>query len=471
MKICFIGAGSLGFTRNLLTDIMSVPELRGAEISFTDINAHNLEMVTALCQRDLEANGISTKIVSTLNRREAFAGANYVINCVRIGVLEAFTTDVEIPLKYGVDQCVGDTLCIGGIMYGQRVVAAMMDFCKDMREVCAPNVLHLNYSNPNAMATWACNTFGGINTIGLCHGVMHGEWQIADALGCKREELDYICAGINHQTWYLSVKKDGVEQREKLLAAFEAHPVLSKQEKVRIDVLRRFGYYSTESNGHLSEYLAWYRKREDELAGWIDLSEWIHGETGGYLRDCSGRRDWFIQDYPNAMNAPPKKYDGTDRGNEHGSYIIEALETRRPHRGTFNVINNGCIPNLADDCVVEVPCYADGNGISVPAVGALPDGPAAICQQSVNVQRLAVKAALTGDVWLLRQAALLDPLTGAVCTPREIDQMVDEMLIAQAQWLPQYADGIKEAKARWAQAEKDGTLIPPRAYKGVPRPA
>lgn len=467
MKISFIGAGSLGFTRNLLTDIMSVPELRGAEISFTDINPHNLEMVTALCQRDLEANGILTKIQSTLDRREAFTGANYVINCVRIGVLDAFTLDVEIPLKYGVDQCVGDTLCIGGIMYGQRVIAAMKDFCKDMREMCAPDVLHLNYSNPNAMATWACNEFFGVNTIGLCHGVMAGEWQIAEALGCKREELDYICAGINHQTWYLSVKKDGVEQRDKLLEAYEKHPVLSNQEKVRIDVLRRFGYFSTESNGHLSEYLAWYRKREDELAGWIDLSVWIHGETGGYLRDCSGRRDWFVQDFPNAMNAPPKKYDGTDRGHEHGSYIIEALETRRPHRGTFNVVNNGCITNLPDDCIVEVPCYADGNGISVPAVGPLPDGPAAICAQSVNVQRLAVKAALTGDAWLLRQAALLDPLTGAVCTPREIDQMVDEMLIAQEQWLPQYAPAISEAKKRWAEAEKTGTLIPPREYKGV----
>ncbi|MCL2204853.1 MAG: alpha-glucosidase/alpha-galactosidase [Defluviitaleaceae bacterium] len=467
MKICFIGAGSLGFTRNLLTDIMSVPELRGAEIAFMDINAHNLEMVTALCQRDLEANGIQTKIQATLDRREAFRDANYVINCVRIGVLEGFTTDVEIPLKYGVDQCVGDTLCIGGIMYGQRVVAAMLDFCKDMREVSAPDVLHLNYSNPNAMATWACNEYGKVPTIGLCHGEMHGEYQIAEALGHKRSELDFICAGINHQTWYISVKKDGVELTPQLLAAYERHPVLSKQEKVRIDIMRRFGYFSTESNGHLSEYLAWYRKREDELADWIDLSVWIHGETGGYLRDCSGRRDWFIQDYPNAMAAPPKVYDGSQRGEEHGSYIIEALQTRRMYRGHFNVVNGGCIANLAPDCIVEVPCYADGNGISVPAVGPLPDGPAAICQQSVNVQRLAVKAAIEGNVWLLKQAALLDPLTGAVCTPREIDQMVDEMLIAQEQWLPQYAGALPQIKKNWAKAEQEGRLIPPKQYTGV----
>jgi len=167
---------------------------------------------------------------------------------------------VEIPLKYGVDQCVGDTLCIGGIMYGQRVVNAMMDFCKDMREVSRPDVLFLNYANPNAMVTWAANKYGGVNTIGLCHGVEGGHWLIAYALGLKQEEVDVICAGINHQTWYVQVKRNGEDLTGKLLEAFENHPELSQREKVRIDMLRRFGYFSTESNGHLSEYVSWYRK-------------------------------------------------------------------------------------------------------------------------------------------------------------------------------------------------------------------
>jgi len=469
LKICFIGAGSLGFTRQLLADCMTVPELRHAQISFMDINQRNLDMVTQLCQRDLEANGITTKIHATLNRREAFKDANYVINSVRIGLLEAFETDVEIPLKYGVDQCVGDTLCIGGIMYGQRVVAAMLDFCKDMREVSAPDVLHLNYSNPNAMATWACNTYGGIPTIGLCHGEIHGESQIADVLGCKREDLDIICAGLNHQTWYISVKKDGVEMTDRLLEGFEKHPVYKEQEKVRIDILRRFGYYSTESNGHLSEYLAWYRKRPEEIASWIDLSGWIHGETAGYLRVCREGRNWFVSDFPNFMAAAPKKYETAERGLEHASYIIEALETRRGYRGHFNVMNNGCITNLPDDCVIEVPCYVDGNGLSVPQVGDLPDGCAAICAQSVSVQRLAVKAAVAGDVQLLKQAALLDPLTGAVCNPPEVWQMVDEMLIAQEKWLPQYSKAIAQVKKDWKNAETSGTLIPPKDYKGAAR--
>jgi hypothetical protein len=208
-KIAFIGAGSLVFTRTLFTDIMSVPEFRDISIAFTDINEQNLKSVTQLCQRDLETNGIKTKIQATLDRREAFKDARYIINCVRIGGLEAFETDIDIPLKYGVDQCVGDTLCTGGIMYGQRVIAEVLDFCKDIREVAEKDAILLNYSNPNAMVTWACNKYGGVRTIGLCHGEIHGEAQIANVLGIPREELDIICAGINHQTWYISVKHKG----------------------------------------------------------------------------------------------------------------------------------------------------------------------------------------------------------------------------------------------------------------------
>ena len=178
-KVAFIGAGSIGFTRQLLSDLLTVPEFSDIEVAFTDINPDNLRMVTQLCQRDIDENGLSIRIQSTLDRREAFRGAKYVINCVRIGMLEAFATDVEIPLKYGVDQCVGDTLCIGGIMYGQRGVNAMLDFCRDIREVAALGCIMLNYSNPNAMMTWAANKYGKVPTYGLCHGVQHGHSQIA----------------------------------------------------------------------------------------------------------------------------------------------------------------------------------------------------------------------------------------------------------------------------------------------------
>ena len=466
-KLTIIGAGSLTFARTLFTDIMHVPELRGIEVAFTDINQDNLDRVTRLCQRDLEANGIPTKIHATLDRREALRGARYIVNCVRIGGLEAFEQDIDIPLKYGVDQCVGDTLCIGGIMYGQRGIAAVLDFCKDIREVAEPGALLLNYSNPMAMLTWACIKYGGVRTIGLCHGEIHGETQIANVLGLKdRHELDVTCAGLNHQTWYLSVKYKGEEMRDRLLEGFENHPVYKNTEKVRIDVLRRFGYYSTESNGHLSEYVSWYRKRPDEIEKWIDLSSWINGETGGYLRETRENRNWFETDYPKLLAEPPKDYNDGVRSSEHGSYIIEALETGRAYRGHFNVMNNGTISNLPDECIVEVPCYADGNGISVPRVGDLPLGCAAVCSQSVWVQKLSVEAAVHGDITLLRQAAMMDPLTGAVCNPPEIFQMVDEMLVAEAEWLPQYAGAIAEAKERLA----NGPLIPTNeGYRGAVR--
>lgn len=466
-KLAIIGAGSLVFCRTLFTDIMSVPEFRDIEIAFTDINKDNLEKVTGLCQRDLEANGITTKIQATTDRREAFKNARYIVNCVRVGGLPAFEMDIDIPLKYGVDQCVGDTLCIGGIMYGQRVIAQMLEFCKDIREVAEPGAIMLNYSNPNAMVTWACNKYGKVKTIGLCHGEVHGENQIAEVLGLKdRKELDVICAGLNHQTWYLSVKYKGEEMRDKLLEGFLKHPVYSEEEKVRIDILKRFGYYSTESNGHLSEYVSWYRKRPDEIKDWICLSNWIHGETGGYLRETRESRDWFETDYPKLLLEPPKKYDGSDRGQEHCSYIMESLETGRIYRGHFNMMNEGCITNLPDECVVEVPCYVDGNGISVPQVGDLPLGCAAVCSQSVWVQKMAVEAAVHGDVQLLKQAALMDPLTGAVCNPPEVWQMVDEMLVAQAEWLPQYAEAIEQAKKNLAS----GNLIPTKeGYRGAVR--
>ena len=456
-KIAFIGAGSIGFTRTLICDLLSVSEFSDIEVAFTDINQNNLDMVTQLCQRDIDSNGLKIKIHSTLNRREALKDAKYVISCVRIGGLEAFETDINIPLKYGVDQCVGDTLCAGGIMYGQRGINATLDFCKDIREVCQKDVLFLNYANPNAMMTWAANHYGKVNTIGLCHGVQGGHWQIADVLGLPVEEVDIICAGINHQTWYTQIKRKGEDMTGKLLEAFENHPIYSKTEKVRIDILKRFGYYSTESNGHLSEYVSWYRKRPDEINDWISLDSWINGETGGYLRVCTEGRNWFESDFPNWLKADPKKYDGTQRSHEHGSHIIEGLETGRVYRGHFNVVNNGTITNLDNDSIVEVPGYVDANGVNIPKVGPLPLGCAAVCAQSINVQRIAVEAAVKADRNLLIQAMMLDPLTGAVCNTDEIEQMVDEMLVAVASedltqkygyLLPQYKDEIAKAKIR-----------------------
>ncbi|MBQ5973809.1 MAG: alpha-glucosidase/alpha-galactosidase [Oscillospiraceae bacterium] len=470
-KIAFIGAGSVGFTRKLLGDLLTVPEFSDVEVAFTDINPRNLDMVYRLCQRDIEANGLDIRISCTLDRREAFRGAKYVINAVRIGMLEAFEKDIDVALRYGVDQCVGDTICAGGIMYGQRGVHAMLDFCRDIREVALPGCLLLNYSNPNAMMTWAANQYGGVPTVGLCHGVQGGHRQIAEALGYRQDEVDIVCAGINHQTWYVKVSHEGEDLTGKILEAYENDPKLSRTEKVRIDMLRRFGYYSTESNGHLSEYLAWYRKRPDEINRWLDHEGgWSNGETGGYLRVCREGRNWFETDFPNWLAAPARRFTPENRSQEHGSYIIEGLETGRVYRGHFNVVNRGAITNLPDDCIVEVPGYVDRNGINIPRVGDLPLGCAAVCSQSVWVQRLAVEAAVRADRALLIQAMMMDPLTGAVCNPPEIEQMVDEYLIEEAEWLPQYAEEIERAKARMARRHETGTfLADKRDYAGAAR--
>ena len=484
IKIAMIGAGSIGFTRKLMHDILAVPELADTHFAFMDINASNLDMVVQLAQRDIDANGLPATITPTTDRRAAIADADYVISVVRQGGLAAFQLDIDIPLKYGIDQCVGDTLCAGGIMYGQRTIPALLDVCADIRALAKPDALFLNYSNPMAMNVWACNQYGGVRTVGLCHGVQGGHWQItrcieewakreglisADAT-LHRDDVDIICAGINHQTWYTQVQWRGIDMVPRMLDLFEGHPEYPTTEKLRIDMIRRFGYYTTESNGHVSEYVPWYRKRPDEINDWIDLSSWINGETGGYLRVCTEGRNWFETDFPNWLKQEPPRIAPQRRSEEHGSYIIEGLETGRPYRGHFNVINQGHITNLPDGCCIEIPGYVDKNGLNMPVVGDLPLACAATCAASVQVQRMAVEAAIHGDVMLLKQAMLHDPLTAAVCNPEEIWQMTDEMLVAQARWLPQYQEHVPAAQARLQEAERNNTRAQLREnWKGAAR--
>ncbi len=471
-KIAFIGAGSVGFTRRLISDILTVKELRDIEIALMDIDRDNLDRVRQLIEKDLKGNGCDkVKLSTTLDRTEALKDAKYILNVVRIGGLEAFEKDISIPLEYGVDQCVGDTLGPGGIMYGQRGISFMLGLCKDIKEFACPDALLLNYANPNAMMTWAAQVYGGVKTLGLCHGVQHGAHLIADALKIPFEEIDYSCVGINHQTWYTDYRHNGksIPQSE-ILAALEADEKIRDDEKCRIDMMKRFGYFSTESNGHLSEYLPWYRKRPEELGKWISTSSWIQGETAGYLRVNLEDKAWFKEDFPKWLAEDHFKYDDEHRSEEHGSYIIEGLETGRIYRGHFNLPNEHAITNLPEDAVVEVPCYVDRNGIHVPQHGDLPDGCAAVCSTSISVQRLATRAAVEGNIDLLRQAMMMDPLTGAVCNPPEIWQMTDEMLIALAEWMPQYAEEVERARARIVESKKDGSYIPTnKGYLGAVR--
>ncbi len=483
LVIAFIGAGSVGFTRGLLKDFLGVPEFAATKFRFMDTSAKNLDMVATLCRKDIESNNLPATVHATTDQVEALKDADYVISTFRVGGLEAFQDDIDIPLKYGIDQCVGDTICAGGIMYHQRNAPVFMRLCADIKAHAKPGAILLNYANPMAMNTWLCNTYGGVQTIGLCHGVQGAHWQIANCIQrwaieqgllkegdtIHRRDVDVIAAGLNHQTWFLKAEWRGKDFIPLLPELFENHPEYQKSEKVRIDVLKRFGYYSTESNGHLSEYLAWYRKRPQDIAKWIDTSCWIHGETGGYLRICTEGRNWFEHDYPAWLADKSPEFGPTNRGEEHGSYIIEGLETGRIYRGHFNVINDHHISNLPNGCVVEIPGYVDRTGIHCPKVGDLPLGCAATCSSSVRVQQMSVEAARKGDANLLKLAMLHDPLVGAVCSPEEVWQLADEMLVAQAEWLPQYAAEIPLAKARLAEHDRNGTRVALSTSTGAAR--
>jgi alpha-galactosidase len=483
LKIAMIGAGSIGFTRRLMGDMLAVPEFADTTFAFTDISERNLDMVTQLAERDIQANKLPAKIQSTPDRRAAIADSDYVICMIRQGGLEAFQYDIDVPLKYGVDQCVGDTLCAGGIMYAQRTIPALLDFCHDIRELAKPDALFINYANPMAMNTWACNKYGGVTTIGLCHGVQAAHHQIARAVEewaratgqigpdekVHRREVDASFAGINHQTWCIQAIWRGIDIIPMMYELLSGVEDFRRTEKVRLDVLKRFGYYSTESNGHLSEYVPWYRKRVQDIPSWIDTSDWIHGETGGYLRVISEARNWFEYDFPNWMAAEPPVFGPHNRSEEHGSFIIEGLETGRPYRGHFNIVNQGHITNLPNGCVIEIPGYVDRTGIQMPVVGDLPLACAATCAASIRVQEMAMEAAVAGDVTLLKQAMLHDPLTAAVCTPEEIWQLTDDMLVALAPWLPQYGGEPAQAAARLAEAERTGTRVKLSDSRGAVR--
>ncbi|MBN2046305.1 MAG: alpha-glucosidase/alpha-galactosidase [Anaerolineaceae bacterium] len=438
IKVAIIGAGSLTFCQQLVSDILCVPELRDTEFRFMDINPEGLEMAASIARKFIADNGQAASVVDTLSQREAISGADYVISLVRVGGLEAFEKDIEIPLKYGVDQCVGDTLAPGGIFYALRTIPVLLDIAKDMREVAKPNAILINYSNPMAMNTWALRRAGGVPVIGLCHGVQGGHYQIAMALGLPQDEVDFNCVGINHQTWYTQVSYKGMDLLPFLSEAFKKHPDLSRDEKVRIDILDRFGYYSTESNGHLSEYVPWYRKRPEEIDSWISYTSWINGQTGGYLKVCREGADEYRKNYPKMMSGELPLREFGKRTSEHASYIIEALETGRTYRGHFNVANTGLISNLLDGCTVELPCYVDRTGVHPAWMGDLPQACAATCSNTIRVQEMVVEAALTGNKELVKLAVLHDPLTGAVCNPPEVWAMCDEMFEALAQWMPQF---------------------------------
>ncbi len=438
-KIAMIGAGSVVFCRKLVNDILSVPELRDCTFHLMDIDPERLALVEKLIKKIVKTEGFPTKVAATTDRKDALKDARYVVVMIQVGGLEVYRMDYEIPMKYGVDQCIGDTLGPGGVFRALRTFPILLDMAKEMEELCPPDAIPLNYSNPMAMNTWAIFDNSPVNVVGLCHGVQGtAEW-MARMIGAPMEQIDYLCAGINHMAWFLKFRRNGRDAYaafKKVLS--DREEVAAENERVRVHMMENFGYFMTETSGHLSEYVPWYRKRKDLMDQFMGPG--FGGESGYYLKLCEENLDRYLDDV-NQQIAGEKPAKLTARSTEYCSYIIEARETGRLFRFNGNVRNTDLITNLPDGCCVEVPCFVDRLGIHPVHIGDLPPQCAAACRSNVTVQELAVKGGTTGDRELVFQAVLHDPLTAAVCGIDDVRKMVEELFEAEAKWLPQFAKG------------------------------
>lgn len=431
-KIAMIGAGSLVFCKTLMEDFLGTPALAGSEYRLMALTHKRLDKMKGFVERMIKDNGIHATVTATTDRREALRGADYVVVMIQVGGVDAFQVDYEVPMKYGVDNCIADTMGAGGIFRAQRHIPALLEIAKEMRELC-PHALLLNYANPMAMCCWALGTVQGLRFVGLCHGVQTTMDLIASYTGHKKEEIDFVAAGINHMAWFLRLEKDGKDLYPLLKSNFEK-PGFYANEKVRGEVMRHFGYFMTESTGHLSEYLPYFRKNRKALELYCD-EPGFGGETGAYYHYCRMIDDKF-------QKMDPLSIESTKLGKrsaEYCSHIIEAEVTGNVFRLNGNIRNDAYITNLPDGCCVEVPIYVDRTGLHPTHIGALPSPLAALNMTNVLVQGLSVEAALAGDPELLFQAVALDPLTAAGLTLKEIRDMTSEMLEAQRAWLPQYA--------------------------------
>ncbi|MFD1678125.1 alpha-galactosidase [Alicyclobacillus fodiniaquatilis] len=430
-RVAIIGAGSVVFCKTLILDIMATSALEDTEFVLMAPSTSKTSQVKAYADSVIAANGLKAQVSVTTDRREALKGANYVICSFQIGGVAAFEMDYKIPLRYGVDQCIGDTLGPGGIFRALRSIPVILDVARDMEELC-PDATLLNYVNPMAMICWALGETK-IKFVGLCHGVQTTLDLISSYVGVPKQEIDYTCAGINHMGWFTKLTHYGEDLYPILREKFE-QPAFYVNEKVRGEVFRHFGYFMTESTGHLSEYVPWFRKNQQALALYCDEPS-FGGASGAYYTWC----DYVANKYKEQNVLADEPVALPPRSVEYCAYILEALETGKTFRFNGNVRNDGMIANLPSECCAEGPIFADKNGLNKVLIGDLPPQCAALNMTNINVQRLAVLAAKSGDPETVVQACALDPLTSSVLTLKEIREMVSEMLSAEREWLPQFA--------------------------------
>jgi alpha-galactosidase len=431
-KIAMIGAGSIVFCKTLMSDIMATEALAGSEFALMSRTPEKLRRMEEFGRRMLKDNGLPGAVWSTLDRREAIKDADFVVVMLQVGGVEAFEYDYKIPLKYGVDQCVADSLGPGGVFRGLRTIPVLVDIARDMQELARPGAIMLQYANPMAANCLALGKASKAAFVGLCHGVQTTLDLIARYCGVPKEEINYICGGINHMDWFLKLEHQGRDLYPILREVFEK-PEYYKNEKVRGEVFRHFGYFMTESTGHLSEYVPWFRKNKKALDLYCDEPS-FGGESGAYYTWCKTIAEKYAEMDPLAFESTQISH----RSVEYCSYIMEAVVTGKPFRFMGNVRNDGYISNLPAGCCVEVPAFADSTGLHPTFIGELPPQCAALCMSNINCQILAADAALNADPERIVQAVAMDPLTGAVCTLNEIREMCAEMLEAERRWLPQF---------------------------------
>jgi alpha-galactosidase len=434
-KIAFIGAGSLGFTRGLVRDILTFPLLQDATITLMDINQERLDFAERSINRIIEAGNYPAKVQATLSREEALEGADAVLVTILAGDVSVWRHDIEIPKSYGVDINVGDTRGVSGIFRALRTIPVMLDIARDMERLC-PDATMLNYTNPMAMLCRAMQRESNIQLTGLCHSVQGTAEMLAGWIGAPMSEITYTCAGINHMAWYVKFDWNGKDAYPLIRKAITGRPEVYNEEIVRNEMFLAFDYYITESSGHNSEYNWWFRKRPDLIEKYCTHGTgWNPGEYAYILREYERREGTWQEEVKDWFNQPVE----LERGHEYAAYIINALQGGEPFCFNGNVSNTSLVTNLPQGACVEVPVWASKKGFEPVHVGALPPQCALLTSFSSQIEEMAVEAALTGDRRLVYQAIAHDPLTAAVLSLAEIREMVDKMLTQNALHLPQFS--------------------------------
>lgn len=438
-KVTILGAGSR-FTRRLITDIVQVPGLENGEFALVDIDAERLGLATSLTNKIIGMTGKRWQVHSSADRREVMAGSDYLINTIEVSGLQAVQLEHEIPLKYGVKQCTGGTICAGGVFTALRTIPTWLEILRDAEQLC-PNALVLNYTNPMSMMTLAAVRTSSMPVIGLCHSVPHTSRQLAEYAGVPYEQITWECAGINHMAWFTRLSHHGRDLYPILREKCE-DPALFRRDPVRFELMLQMGAFPTESSGHVSDYLPYFRKRQDLIEQYfgqgnleeLEYRDFWAGQTGHAARTWAVDRRERDQIIKRELNG--EEPISLDRSVEYASVIIEAVESNRPAKIHGIVPNKGLIPNLPSDGVVEVACMIDRGGFHPCRFGPLPPHLATLCASNMAVFDLTVKAILEGDREAAVHALMLDPLCAAVCSLAEIRQMFDELYEAEKELLP-----------------------------------